>query len=138
MVAIAAVTFWVIQGEDRDEAAFQGYVTRSTPDQFATIVGQPDPHQWEYEWAADHPDVVLAEGDAACRWLADRADATDDDPSGAFSIGALVGTYLRETQQPGVEAFSDAGKRTLVYGAWAHLCPETRDDKIALMDGDED
>jgi hypothetical protein len=137
VLALAAALFLFVRHDDRDEAAFQSYVAESTPGRFATTSGA-DPHRWEHEWAAAHPTTVLAEGDAACRWLSGRADPPGADPSGAFSVGTLVSTYLRETDQPGVKGFSALGKGGIVAGAWAHLCPSTRAGKTHQTEDEED
>lgn len=139
VLTLAAALFLSLRAaDDRDEAAFAGYVTRSTPGDFATVVSGADPHQWEYDWAAAHPEVVLSEGDASCRWLSGRADPSDADASAAFSVDALVSAHVREAEQPGLADFSDLGKRNVVYGAWAYLCPSTRADKAVSKDDEED
>jgi hypothetical protein len=46
LLTLAVALFLFLREDPRDEAAFRGYVTHSTPGAFATINAGTDPHQW--------------------------------------------------------------------------------------------
>lgn len=126
----------------RDPVAFQRYV--------ADYVGgwgfsdDPDGPQRDQAWASAHPGLLLAAGERACEWLADRHDAPEVDPTGDSSSGALAWSYLGVDiskqsyaleEDPGARdiglQLSPVGRWTVVIGAWEHLCWSTREAKIA-------
>ena len=101
-----------------DSEAFQTYLQ--------TYIGNwrdsRDPNRWKVDkrWAADHPDAVLAEGKAACAWLARRPDPPSVDPSGS-SMSSLVGIrYQKKNPVSKVPGVSRMGRDTTVAGAWTY------------------
>jgi hypothetical protein len=119
----------------RDQAAFSDYV--------ATYVGgwsssaDPGGPQRDLTWVRQHPDELVAEGDRACHWLAQRPAAPPVDPSRAFSVDALAEQYV---SRPPASAppLSAAGYRTLVEGAWQYLCWSDRRARTAPAAHDPD
>jgi hypothetical protein len=120
----------------RDTSAFQSYVT--------TFVGgwrssaDPEGPERDDAWAADHPDEVLAEGDRACDWLAQRPTAPEVDPSGKSDVSALANGYLRVANGERPLPLSREGRRTVIIGAWAYLCWSERGDKSSPPSLEED
>jgi hypothetical protein len=113
----------------RDEDGFQDYV----------VIHMLHPGtQQDEDWAADHPDEILAEGNRACVWLSLRERAPDVDPSGAASVHNLVDAYLRDTRDDSTEPLTRLGHATVVHGAWEYLCRADRDDNSAPESEDED
>jgi hypothetical protein len=113
----------------RDVDAFQTYVVTYMPDS-----GSPA----DENWATEHPDDVLAEGDRACEWLSQRPSAPDVDPSGASSVPTLTNAYLKQARGEPEVPLTREGHRTLVVGAWGYLCWSERRDKSAPFSEDED
>jgi hypothetical protein len=113
----------------RDVDAFQTYVVTYMPDS-----GSPA----DENWATEHPDDVLAEGDRACEWLSQRPSAPDVDPSGASSVYNLTNAYLKQVREQPEVPLTREGHRSLVAGAWGHLCWSKRQDKSAPISEDED
>lgn len=72
-------------------------------------------------WVEGHRDLVIAEGDRACAWLAAQPDAPGVDPTGRSRSSELTSAYLGSSPRPDVPV-SAAGRFYLVTGAWNHLC----------------
>jgi hypothetical protein len=113
----------------RDVDAYQDYVVT-----YMLHPGTPE----DENWAVEHPDQVLAEGDRACEWLSRRPSAPDLDPTGASSVHHLGNVYLDDRRREGELALTREGHRTLVVGAWAFLCWPVRRDKSAPVSELED
>jgi hypothetical protein len=122
-----------LRSEQRDVAGYQRYVTGDYPRGTATdgdgqVVNEPQ--ETNYEWAAEHPDLMLAEGDRACDWLADESDpalfGADESKYGSY---AMTNRYLRSAAMGERVQLTEQGPRYVVAGAWTYLCPRTRDDK---------
>ena len=113
----------------RDEDGFHKYVV--------TYMLHPGTPQ-DKDWAIEHPDEVLAEGDRACAWLARRESAPDIDPSGATSVYTLVNAYLKHARKDSYIPLTRHGHANVVYGAWAYLCEAERRDKSAPQSEYED
>lgn len=113
----------------RDEDGFADYVV--------THMLHPGTQQ-DKDWATDHPDDILAEGDRACAWLSRRESAPDIDPSGATSVYSLVHAYLDDARADSALSLTRHGHANVVYGAWAYLCPAERHDKSAPQSEDDD
>jgi hypothetical protein len=132
MSAVAAPDVIGRAMQPRGTTAFQEHVARQ--------VGTPDPDDPEEDeyWVAQHPEMVLAEGDLACTWLEDQPGAPDTDRSGAYSVDTLVRRYLSETETTRVAELSSMGLSSVVDGAWEHLCGAVREDRTAPMASEDD
>jgi hypothetical protein len=113
----------------RDTVAFQQYVSNYV----GTWRSSADPQGpvRDVKWVADHPDLVLAEGDEACHWLAHQPSAGKVDPSGASTVSALAERYLQDTHTHSRVELSTQGRMVVVGGAWSNLCWWERRDKAA-------
>ena len=127
--------------EQRNVSGYQHYVTGQYPRGVATNgKGErvPDPQEKNYRWAEAHPDVMLAEGDRACDWLADEPDppllGADESRYGSYAMTTL---YLRTAAMEQRIRITDQGPRYVVAGAWTYLCPRLRNDKTTPT-SDED
>ncbi len=118
----------------RDEAAYREYVAAHI-DGWASSSDPGGPAR-DRAWAAENPDLVLAEGDKACAWLSRRLDAPDVDPTRRFEFEAVYQDYLRSVSDTRPVAMMSQG--TIVAGAWAYLCRPTRRDKTAPTGADGD
>ncbi|MBV9951339.1 MAG: hypothetical protein JO291_05280 [Acidimicrobiia bacterium] len=79
-------------------------------------------------WAASHRATVMADGERACRWLAEQPSAGRVDPSGRTGVDAMATRYIHQAPPLPVE---EHRRSTLPVGAWAYLCRSERDDKTA-------
>jgi hypothetical protein len=79
-------------------------------------------------WAKTHRAAVMADGDRACRWLAEQPSAGRVDPTGRTGVEAMATRYIRQAPRLPVE---EHRRSTLPVGAWAYLCLSVRDDKTA-------
>ena len=74
----------------RDEAGFVAYVDEYVPGWWSSEHrGVPGKDR---TWLDQNPEAVLAEGDAACAWLAEQPAVPELVPSGTASSGVMVGT----------------------------------------------
>jgi hypothetical protein len=132
-VTVPAVARMVVHR--RDTVAFQNYVSTYIGGWYSS--GDPGGPGRDLKFAVSRPDLVLAEGDRSCRWLAARPDVGDVDRSGKSTSSALMWRYLRETHGSG--QLSRFGRMTVVAGAWDSLCWWDRREKTApRTSGDND
>lgn len=120
----------------RDEAGYLDYVEEQVPGWWSSeLKGVPE---LDRAWLQRHPDAVLEEGDAACAWLADQALVPDLVPSGAASVSGMIGRYQRATIDATSVDIHEFTRSGLVAGAWAHLCPATRETRTSPESEDTD
>lgn len=115
VLVVSAAGITQALGPDGEEAAFRAYVMEH--------VGHRDEL-----WVASHEDDVLAEGRRACAWLERRPSVDGIDRMGESEVRMLVTRYLADGRSRRAAPLSKKGERTLVAGAWAHLCEDVRDD----------
>ncbi|MFZ0324573.1 MAG: hypothetical protein WAN48_10625 [Actinomycetes bacterium] len=105
----------------RNEAAFRDYVSTYVGDWGSSE--NPNGPALDRIWVRTHPDLVQAEGDRACEWLARQPKAPRVDPSGDTSVGAMMTRYRKETRSTSREiGLAPTAQGTIVSGAWAYLC----------------
>jgi len=136
-----ALEFASLAHEQRDENDYQTYVTGKYDRGTALDAdGSPiqDPRENDFSWAARHPEVMLAEGDRACDWLAEEPDPPrfGADES-RYDSHAMTTRYLKTADMDERIRHTNLGQRYVVAGAWSFLCPVIRDEKT-MRTGDED
>ena len=113
----------------RDEGAFTGYVATYFPGWASSA--SPGVPARDLEWVKQHPDAVLAEGDAACAWLESQPDVPGLVPSGSATVGAMIGRYQRETADSTETDIDERSRSSIVAGAWGYLCHGAREAKTS-------
>jgi hypothetical protein len=131
-VAVAGPRFVMGLVHQRDPGAFHAYV-----DNWSRSL-DPEGSKRDKRWIARNPDSVLAQGDLACAWLERQPPAPIVDASGSFSVDTLMRRYLESADTEVITDLSDLGRRTVVAGAWTHLCWGTRADKTAPTGFEDD
>ncbi len=120
----------------RDVAAFQTYVVTYV-DGWGSSLDPGGPAR-DLAWVKAHPDIVLAEGDRACVWLADQPAAPAVDPTGESAFDTVFGRYLSTTKGTSLTKLSPQGRSTVVAGAWEYLCHNAREAATAPRSLQED
>lgn len=120
----------------RDEAGYRAYVDEYVPGWWSSgLKGVPERDK---AWLEAHPDAVLAEGDAACRWLAEQPPVPELVTSGTATVGATAARYLDASQPVSAVDVHEWTRSGVVVGAWAYLCPATRETRTSPVSNEDD
>jgi hypothetical protein len=118
------------------ESQFNGYWHTYLPGWGSSA--SPGVPQRDRAWTREHPDAVLAEGYAACAWLAAQPQVPDLVPSGAATVDAMARRYQGATAASTNVDIDERSRSTIVVGAWAYLCPGTRDSRTSSQSASDD
>jgi len=120
----------------RDEAGFVAYVDEYVPSWWSSeLKGVP---ARDHAWLESHPEAVLAEGDAACAWLADQPVVPELVPSGGASSGVMSVRYREATVNVTSLEVHEWTRSGVVAGAWAYLCEATHETRTSPESDDPD
>ena len=125
LVVVTGAAMAARTANPRDEVAFVAYEDRNFPGWSSS--GSRGVPARDRDWADQHPEAVLAEGDAACAWLDSQPDVPDLVPSGSATVETTALRYLEKTSDSTGVDIDEQSRARIVIGAWAYLCPGTRD-----------
>ena len=125
LVVITGTAIAARHANPRDEGAFVAYEDRVFPGWSSS--GSRGVPARDRDWADQHPEAVLAEGDAACAWLDSQPDVPDLVPSGSATVETTALRYLEKTSESTGVDIDERSRAWIVIGAWAYLCPGTRE-----------
>src|SRR4051812_33163129 len=101
---------------ERDAEAYYSYVMTYAVDGWRISTDPLGPAR-DRAWAKTHRAAVMADGDRACRWLAEQPSAGRVDPTGRTGVDSLARRYIGQAPPLPVE---DHRRAYMTSGAWAY------------------